>query len=66
MNDCPCKECNPKKIRDYFVYLMPASIIVFGCLQFSIGTILAGIIISALLKKIKKLEEKVKNCECWY
>ena len=66
MNDCKCKECNPRKLKDYLIYLLPAAVIVLGLVQFSAGSVLAGIGLSYLIKKIRKLEIKIDNCECWY
>jgi hypothetical protein len=66
MNDCNCTDCKPKKIRDYFIYMLPSAVILLGILQLSIGTIVAGIGLSYIIKRLRKLETKVENSECWY
>lgn len=53
-------------MKDYFIYGLPTAVIVFGCIQFSIGSILSGIVLSYLIRKTKKLEEQIKNCNGWY
>lgn len=68
-NGCDCKDCNPKK--DYKMFILPSLIIITGMIQLSLSTLslsaaLIGVSIYYMFKKLKNMEEKIKNCECWY
>ena len=63
-NGCECKDCNPKK--DYKIFILPSLIIITGILQLSLSAVVVGVSVYYILKTLRNMEEKIKNCECWY
>lgn len=65
-NGCTCKECNPKKLKDYLIYLLPLATVISGLIQLSTGVVFTGVGLCYLIYKIKQVETKIDNSKCWY